>query len=84
MEVPERLRSRKLWVTIVTGLIMLVNDAIGLDLDEQTITSLAIAVSAYVLGQAAVDVGATRERAQKYEAWVYNATRAQPRQSDEA
>lgn len=76
MEIPDRLRSRKLWVTIVTGVVMFINDAIGLGLDENTINGLALAVSAYLLGQSAVDFGLSRERGQKYEAWVNNATRS--------
>ena len=84
MEVPERLRSRKFWVTAVTALLLVLNDAIGLDLDQETINGVALAVSAYLVGQSAVDYGQAKERAQKYEAWVNNATKAQPVQRDEA
>ena len=70
---PEKLKSRKLWVTTVTVVLMFVNDLIGLDLDEQTINSIAVAVGAYVVGQSAVDFQQATERARKYEAWVAKA-----------
>lgn len=68
--IPERLKSRKLWVTIVAGLLLFFNKQLGLDLSQDTVQNIGITVAAYVLGQGAVDYGMTRERAQKYESWV--------------
>lgn len=73
MQVPDKLKSRKLWITIVTAILIAFNDALGVGLDEETITQLVAVVGAYVLGQSAVDFTIAKAEAQKYNSWI-NAT----------
>ena len=51
----EKLKSRKLWMAIVNGLIVVANDGLGLNLDSTTILAFTGMVSAYILGQSHVD-----------------------------
>ena len=49
----KKLSSRKFWVTIGTGLIVLISDQLGINPD--TVKWLVGMASTYVLGQGAVD-----------------------------
>ena len=51
----EKLASRKLWVTIIAGAIVVIGDKFGIELDQQALYALAGTVMAYVLGQAQID-----------------------------
>lgn len=70
MKVPERLKSRKFWITVVTGLVVTLNDALGIGLDEDTITQVVTVVAAYVVGQGVVDATISNSEAKKYQAWI--------------
>lgn len=48
--------SRKLWFTVGTAMIIVLNRALGLDLDDATITKLIGLVIGYDLAQGAVDL----------------------------
>jgi cyanophycinase-like exopeptidase len=48
--------SRKFVLTMMTMLTVLLNDALGLSLDPETITNMLIGNGIYVAGQGAVDV----------------------------
>lgn len=50
-----RLASRKLWVSIITPLVIIVAKAIGIELSDNVVMSISGVVSAYILGQAYVD-----------------------------
>lgn len=52
----EKLKSRKLWVTVVTATLVALGGQLGFD--EATITKLVGMASAYVLGQGIADAGA--------------------------
>lgn len=52
----EKLKSRKLWVTLVAGIVVALNDAFGFGLDKDTIYSLVSLVVGYVFSQGIVDV----------------------------
>lgn len=52
---PERLKSRKLWVALITAVVIFLNDVFEFGLDEATITALVTTAVGYVLGQGAVD-----------------------------
>jgi uncharacterized membrane protein len=80
--IPDKLKSRKLWVTIVAGLLLLLNKQLGLNLDDSTIQNIGITVAAYVLGQGVVDYGQTRERSSKYASWVAAQISAPPERSE--
>ena len=51
----EKLKSRKLWMAIVSGLLVVANDGLGLNLDNTTIIGFCSMVSAYILAQGHVD-----------------------------
>jgi len=51
----ERLVSRKLWVTIISGILVTLGQQFGLELDGEQLISLGLMVAAYVGGQAVVD-----------------------------
>jgi uncharacterized membrane protein len=51
----DKLKSRKLWVTIVSAVLMVTNQGIGLKLPEDTILSFAGVVMSYIFCQSIVD-----------------------------
>ncbi len=53
----ERLKSRKLWVTIVAGVLVTLGQQFGIELDTASLISLGLMVVAYVGGQSIVDRG---------------------------
>ncbi|PEZ47019.1 hypothetical protein CN367_11655 [Priestia megaterium] len=48
--------SRKLVVTVIGALIITLNDAVGLGLDQDTVWQLATVLAGYVIGQGVADV----------------------------
>jgi len=55
----ERLKSRKLWVTVGTIVSVIAAEGFGVNIDPQAIVGLAGIVIAYVAGQSWVDKNAT-------------------------
>ena len=53
--VMEKLASRKLWITIVAGLIVTIGQQFGIELDPASLIALGGTVMAYVFGQAQID-----------------------------
>lgn len=53
----DKLKSRKFWVSVVAGLLIVLNDGMGMNLDNNTILGFSGIVISYVLGQSAVDKG---------------------------
>lgn len=51
----EKLKSRKFWITIVSVLLVTVNDELGLGLDTESIMYFAGIVITYLLGQSFID-----------------------------
>ena len=51
----ERLQARKFWVTVLTGTVLLVADALDVKLDEATVQWVVVTVVGYVLGQGYAD-----------------------------
>jgi len=51
----DKLKSRKLWVSLVAGLLVTVGQQFGLDLDPEQLISLGLIVLGYVGGQSVVD-----------------------------
>jgi hypothetical protein len=50
-----KLKSRKLWMTIVTALLIVANDGLDLNLPTEAIVTVASVVISYVLGEAYID-----------------------------
>jgi uncharacterized membrane protein len=51
----DKLKSRKFWMAAVTGLLVILNDGIGLNLPSEAIKNVVEVVIAYIIGQGAVD-----------------------------
>ena len=51
----ERLRSRKLWMAIATGLLVIANEGLDLDLPNEAIMTIVALIITYILGQSYVD-----------------------------
>ncbi len=52
----EKLKSRKLLVTLGTAALIILNRALGIGIDEETITKLVTLVIGYDVGQGIADV----------------------------
>lgn len=52
---PDKLKSRKFWVTIFAAILLVLTDGLGVDIDPATYWSVVSIVSAYVVGQSIVD-----------------------------
>ena len=50
-----KLKSRKLWMAIVSALLVVLNEGLGLGIDSETVLAFAGIVASYILGQSAVD-----------------------------
>ncbi len=50
-----RIKSRKLWVTVLTGLLVAVNDRLGLGLSQEALLGLVALAVAYLAAQGWVD-----------------------------
>jgi len=61
----EKLKSRKLWVTVIVGAIVPLAAAYNIDIDPVALTTIALAVLSYNFGQGIVDKEATRYQSQE-------------------
>lgn len=50
-----RLMSRKLWVAVITGVLVIANEGLGLNLPKEEIMTVAGIAMSYILGQSYVD-----------------------------
>lgn len=55
-----KLKSRKLWMAIVTAVLVICNDGLGLSLPDEVIMSVSGVVIAYILGEAYADAAGAR------------------------
>ena len=51
----DKLKSRKLWMSIVSGALIIINEGLGYVVDTEIIMSFAGIVMSYILGQSYVD-----------------------------
>lgn len=51
----ERIKSRKLWVTVITVLLVVCNRKLGLGLEAQDLAALAGLVATYLVAQGIVE-----------------------------
>lgn len=51
----KKLKSRKLWMSIVSATLLIVNEGLGIMVDSNTIIGFAGIVSSYIWGQSIVD-----------------------------
>lgn len=59
----EKLKSRKLWVTVITAALVTIGTSLGLD--EGTVTKIVGLSASYVLGQGIADAGAGKSQRSK-------------------
>jgi len=55
MEVPKKLRSRKLWVAIITALAVFLNEVFGIEIDAENLLMVVLPIVAYILGESWID-----------------------------
>jgi len=53
----ERLKSRKLWITVLAGAVVAFADQFGVNLDPEQVISIGVIAAAYIGGQSVVDRG---------------------------
>ena len=51
----DKFKSRKFWMAVVSGLLVIVNDGLDLGLPNESILSIAAIVLGYIFAEAAVD-----------------------------
>lgn len=49
------LKSRKFWLAVVSGLLVIANEGLGLELPSEAFMTVAAVVITYILGEAYVD-----------------------------
>lgn len=59
---PEKLKSRKFWVTVVSAILIVLNEGLGLDIDSETVLGFAGIIISYLLGQSYVDSKSQNEK----------------------
>ena len=50
-----KLKSRKLWMSIISGALLIMNEGLGIIVDTNTILSFSGIIISYILGQSFVD-----------------------------
>jgi len=55
MEVPKKLRSRKLWVAIITAFAIFLTEVFGIEIDPENLVVVVLPIIAYILGEAWID-----------------------------
>ena len=58
----QKMKSRKLWVTIATGVGVVLAQAFGVALEPEVIAGVVLLASSYIFGQGIVDKGVTTEQ----------------------
>jgi len=52
----DKLKSRKFWLTFLTAILIILNRALGLGIDDETITKLVGLIIGYDIGQGVADL----------------------------
>ena len=55
MQLPRKLLSRKLWITIITAVVLVASEATGLDLTDVQTSAIAVVSAVYVLAEGLID-----------------------------
>jgi len=51
----EKLRSRKFWMAVISALLVILNDGLGLGIDAEAVLAFAGIVLGYIFGEAYAD-----------------------------
>ena len=57
----DKLKSRKLWMAVVTGALVVLNEGLGLNLPTDAIMTVAGIAITYILGQSVVDTAVAKK-----------------------
>ncbi|MBC7340940.1 MAG: hypothetical protein H5U02_00540 [Clostridia bacterium] len=60
-----KLKSRKFWMALVSAVLLVANEGLGLNLPEDVIVPFAALVISYILGEAIVDAAAAKKRGEE-------------------
>lgn len=52
---PDKLKSRKFWVTVVSSILIVLNEGLGMSIDSEAVLSFSGIVISYLLGQSYID-----------------------------
>jgi uncharacterized membrane protein len=58
----DKLKSRKFWMAVIGGLLIVANDGLGLNLPKEAVMALAAVILSYIFGEAAVDAARALKR----------------------
>ena len=50
-----KLKSRKFWMAVLTALLIILNDGLGLDIPNESLISIVGIVVAYIAGESYID-----------------------------
>jgi hypothetical protein len=50
-----KLKSRKFWIAVVSGVLLIVKEGMGIEVDSETVLAFAGIVATWILGESAVD-----------------------------
>ena len=51
----DKLKSRKLWMAVVSGVLVVLNEGLGLGVNTETVIAFTGIVMSYIIGQSHVD-----------------------------
>lgn len=51
----QKFKSRKFWLAVTGGILVILNDGLGLNIDSETILSFTGIIISYILGESYID-----------------------------
>lgn len=51
----QKLTSRKFWMAVVTGVLVVLNDGLDLGIDTETVLAFAGIMATFIIGESAID-----------------------------
>lgn len=62
-----KFKSRKFWMAVITGILIVLNDGLDLGIDQDTVLAFAGIMATFILGEAGVDALRTKSTAKQEE-----------------
>lgn len=56
----QKFKSRKFWMAVITGFLVVANDGLDLGIDQDTVLTFSGLVISWILGESAVDTARAR------------------------
>ena len=57
----EKFKSRKFWMAVISALVVIANEGLGIGIPEDVIIPFASLIIAYIFGEAAVDIARAKK-----------------------